>query len=150
MVVLPRRLVAAQQLIRKRTPPALPLLCGALLVVPASGWAAASARRAQVRGYVQLCGGPAPGPCRISTAAFCQAPHGCVTTHRVWALDARGRRVASAFLRHARFRMSVPAGTYTFELIGDGRRVRGRVLARRAATVGADHVNRVVFTLAVP
>lgn len=73
-----------------------------------------------------------------------------MTTHRVWVIDARGRRVASHLLHHARFRFQVAPETYTFELIGDGRRIRGRVLARRTSTVRAGRVNRVVFTLAIP
>ena len=46
-------------------------------------------RSAAVSGYVQLCGGPAPGRCHVSTLRVCQALEGCVRTDRVEALDAR-------------------------------------------------------------
>lgn len=75
-------------------------------------------RSAAVSGYVQLCGGPAPGRCHVSTLRVCQALEGCVRTDRVEALDARGRRVVVTQLKHARFSFRLAPGDYTIELLG--------------------------------
>jgi hypothetical protein len=121
-----------------------PTIAGADLAVhPAT-------RDAVVSGYVRLCGGPAPGGCRIETFGICQPPKGCVTTHRVAAINAKGRRVAVQRLRHARFRIVLAPGRYTIELIGDGKQVHGRVMQRKTVTARANHTVVVPFMFAVP
>ncbi|MGZ4185664.1 MAG: hypothetical protein ACXVFA_10030 [Solirubrobacteraceae bacterium] len=107
-------------------------------------------RDAVVSGYVRLCGGPAPGGCRIETFGICQPPRGCVTSHRVAAINARGRRVAVQRLHHARFRMVLAPGRYTIELLGDGKQVHGRVMQRKTVTARADRTVVVRFVFAVP
>lgn len=107
-------------------------------------------RDAVVSGYVRLCGGPAPGGCRIETFGICQPPKGCVTTHRVAAINAKGRRVAVQRLHHARFRMKLVPGRYTIELLGDGKHVHGRVMQRKTVTARADRTVVVPFVFAVP
>jgi hypothetical protein len=107
-------------------------------------------RDAEVRGYVRLCGGPAPGGCRIETFGICQPGKGCVTTSRVAAVNASGKRVAVKRLHHARFRMSLAPGRYTIELLGDGTRVHGRVMQRQTVTARAHRTVVVRFFFAVP
>jgi hypothetical protein len=107
-------------------------------------------RDAVVSGYVRLCGGPAPGACRIETFGICQPPMGCVTSHRVAAINAKGRRVAVQRLHHARFRMVLAPGRYTLELLGDGKQVHGRVMQRKKVTARAHRTVVVRFLFAVP
>src|SRR5262249_429534 len=102
------------------------VVCGlgvaALLAQAATGAARLAVhsptREAVVTGYVRLCGGPAPGGCRIETLGDCQPGKGCVTTDRVAAINASGKRVAVQRLRHARFHMRLVPGRYTIELLG--------------------------------
>ena len=129
------------------------LAIGALMV--ALGGAASSAarrpsRNATVSGYVQLCGGPAPGRCWKGKAGFCQQPQGCVTTSRVAVIDVRGRRVATQRLHRARFRFHLVPGHYTVELLGDGKRVHGRVMQTKKITARAHRTTVVRFLFAVP
>jgi hypothetical protein len=107
-------------------------------------------RNAVVSGYVQRCGGPAPGRCFVSTLTVCQTPKRCVRTDRVEVLDARGRRVAVTNLKHARFSFRLTPGDYTIELLGDGEHIHGRVLQRRHVTARAHRVATVRFRFAVP
>jgi hypothetical protein len=109
-----------------------------------------STDEAVVSGYVRLCGGPAPGGCRIETFGICQPPKGCVTTDRVVAINAKGRRVAVQRLRDARFRMVLAPGRYTIELLGDGKQVHGRVMQRRTVTAKAGRTAVVRFVFPVP
>jgi hypothetical protein len=118
---------------------------------PGISLAARPARRtAVVSGYVEWCGGPAPGRCQKGKVGFCQAPRGCVTTHRVAAVNWSGRRVAVQRLRHGRFSLRLPPGRYTVELLGDGPRVRGRVMERRKITARAHRTTYVRFLFNVP
>jgi hypothetical protein len=64
-------------------------------------------------------------------------------------LDARGRRVAVAKLKHARFSVRLAPGGYTVELLGDGEHIHGRVLQRRHVTARAHRVATVRFHFAV-
>jgi hypothetical protein len=108
------------------------------------------ARDAIVRGYVRLCGGPAPGRCFIEGIGFCQAPTGCITSDRVAVIDVHHRRVAEAKLRHGRFGLRVRPGTYVIELLGDGPRVRGRVLQSKSVTARARQTTLAGFHFDVP
>jgi hypothetical protein len=105
---------------------------------------------ATIRGYVRLCGGPAPGRCRIGTIGTCGPGPNCVTTDRVTVTDATGTRVAQAALHKARYSVTVPAGRYTVSLLADGRNVNGRVTAMRTITARAGRTTRVVFQFDVP
>jgi hypothetical protein len=107
-------------------------------------------RDAVVSGYVRVCGGPAPGGCRIETFGVCQPPEGCMTSHRVAAINARGQRVAVQRLHHARFHMRLTPGRYTIELLGDGKRVHGRVMQRKKVTARAHRTVVVRFIFDVP
>ena len=109
-----------------------------------------SSRNAVLSGYVRVCGGPAPGGCRIETFGICQPPKGCATTRRVAAINAKGRRVAVQRLRHARFRMVLAPGRYALELLGDGKQVHGRVMQRTTVTARAGRTVVVPFVFAVP
>jgi hypothetical protein len=125
--------------------------CGLMAAAPGVSLAARSARRtAVVSGYVGWCGGPAPGRCQRGNVGFCQAPQGCVTTHRVAAVNWNGRRVAVQRLRHGRFSLRLPPGRYTLELLGDGRTVRGRVMERKKVTARAHRTTYVRFVFNVP
>lgn len=115
-----------------------------------SAAASAPRRNAIVAGYVQLCGGPAPGRCSIETIGSCQAPHGCVTSDRVAAIDAGGLRVETDSLHHARFRLRLAPGRYTVELLGDGKRVHDRVMQRKKVTALAHRTVVVWFFFAIP
>ena len=108
------------------------------------------ARNATVAGYVQVCGGPAPGHCFIETIGFCQAPEGCVSSDRVMAVGPAGRVVASQKLHRARFRMHLAPGRYTIELVGDGKHVHGRVMQRKAVIAKSLQTTVVRFFFAVP
>jgi hypothetical protein len=106
-------------------------------------------RDAILEGYVRLCGGPAPGRCFIETLGICRSPDGCVTSDRVLVIDAQGRRVAQQKLHHARFHMRLSRGTYTVELLGDGKRVHGRVIQRKRVTAPPHHTTVVTFFFAI-
>lgn len=123
---------------------------GVAAVVAQTSAGRSAGRDAVVSGYVRLCGGPAPGGCRIETFGICQPPNGCVTTNRVAAINAKGQRIAVQRLHHARFRMDLVPGRYTIELIGSGKRVHRRVMQRRKVTARADHTVVVPFVFAVP
>jgi hypothetical protein len=109
-----------------------------------------ASRDAIVSGYVRVCGGPAPGGCRIETFGICQPPRGCVTSHRVAAINAKDRQVAVQRLHQARFRMALAPGRYTIELIGGGKQVHGRVMQHRKVTARAHRTVVVRFLFAVP
>ncbi len=132
---------------------ALLVVCSALIGGLGVGSSVAARRlagTATVTGYVRLCGGPAPGRCYIEEVGFCQPPQGCVTSDRVAAIDARGRRVATQRLHHARFTLHLAPGRYTIELLGDGRRVHGRVMQRRKVRAEAHRTAVVRFFFAIP
>jgi hypothetical protein len=101
-------------------------------------------------GYVQVCGGPAPGRCSVETIGFCQAPQGCVTSDRVIAVSQAGRAVATQRLRHARFRLHLAPGRYTIELVGDGKHVHGRVMQRKTVIATSHRITVIRFFFAVP
>jgi hypothetical protein len=134
------------------------MICGlgvaALLAQAATGTSRHAAhspsRAAIVTGYVRVCGGPAPGGCRIETFGDCEPGKGCVTTDRVAAITASGRRVAVQRLHHARFHMRLAPGRYTVELLGDGRQVHGRVMQHKKVTARAHRTVVVQFLFAVP
>jgi hypothetical protein len=129
------------------------LAMGALAGALGAGSSAAArpARRtAVVAGYVQLCGGPAPGRCWKGELGVCEAPKGCVTTHRVAAVNTSGRRVATHRLHRGRFRFRLAPGRYTILLLGDGRRVHGRVMGRQKVWARAHRTVHVQFNFDVP
>lgn len=80
----------------------------------------------------------------------CNASQGCVTTDRVLIRDKHGRQVAQRTLSHARFHLRVPPGSYTVELLGDGKRTRGTLMQRRAVAVRARGSAHVRFLFAIP
>jgi hypothetical protein len=127
----------------------LRLATAALTVALVSGCGAAGGD-AIVEGYVRLCGGPAPGRCFIETLGTCRPPDGCVTSDRVVVIGPQGRRVAQQKLHHARFHMRLPHGTYTVELLGDGKRVHWRVLQRKQVAARPHHTTVVTFLFAIP
>jgi hypothetical protein len=86
----------------------------------------------------------------VGKVGFCQPPTGCVTTHRVAAVNAAGRRVATRRLRHGRFRLSLVPGHYTIELLGDGRNVHGQVMQRKKVWARAHRTTTVPFQFDVP
>jgi hypothetical protein len=112
--------------------------------------AKAHGRNAVLGGYVELCGGPAPGSCGVELIGRCQTPKGCATSNRVLVLDQRGRRVAEPWLHNARFRLRVRPGTYTVELLANGKQVHGRVVQRHTVTVEAHHEAVVRFLFGIP
>jgi hypothetical protein len=108
------------------------------------------ARPATIRGRVELCGGPAPGRCRVETGGVCTPSSGCSTTDRVAVVEAGGPRVVTVRLHRARFSVEVPAGGYKLELLADGRRVHGKVVQVRRAKARAGRTTSVVFLIAIP
>ncbi len=86
----------------------------------------------------------------IETLSICQTPDSCVTSDRVAVLDVHGRGVAQQKPRHARFSLRLRPGTYTVELLGDGKRIRGRVMQRKEVKARAHHTAVVRFKFAVP
>jgi hypothetical protein len=109
-----------------------------------------TSRTAVVSGYVQLCGGPAPGRCWKGEFGVCEAPKGCVTSDRVAAVNARGRRVVTQKLHHGRFKLYLIPGRYTIELLGDGKRVHGQVMQRKKVWAQARRTTTVRFLFDVP
>lgn len=107
-------------------------------------------RTAVVSGYVQLCGGPAPGRCWKGKVGFCQAPKGCVTSDRVTAVNTAGHRVATERLHRASFKLHLVPGRYTIKLLGDGKRVHGKVMQRKKVFARAGRTTTVRFLFAVP
>jgi hypothetical protein len=73
-----------------------------------------------------------------------------VSTSRVAAVNASGRRVAVQKLRHARFRLQLDPGHYTIQLLGDGKNVRGRVMQTKKVYARAEHTAHVRFLFEVP
>jgi hypothetical protein len=126
------------------------LLVSAANTIRSVALANAPARNATVVGYVQVCGGPAPGGCFIEAIGFCQAPEGCVTSNRVTAVAQAGRLVASQKLHDARFRMHLAPGRYTIELVGDGKHIHGRVMQRKTVIAKSQRTTVVRFFFAVP
>lgn len=107
-------------------------------------------RDAVVSGYVRVCGGPAPGGCRIEMFGVCEEHKGCVTSHRVAAINASGQQVAVQRLRHARFHMRLAPGRYTLRLLGGGSREHHRVMAQKQVTARAHRTVVVRFIFDVP
>lgn len=105
---------------------------------------------ATVTGYVQLCGGPYPGPCFVATIGGCVPSEGCSTSDRVAAVDQAGRRVATKKLHHARFRLQLTPGRYTIELLADGPHAHGRALQRKMVLARAGRTVVVRFVFAIP
>jgi hypothetical protein len=105
---------------------------------------------ALISGYVQLCGGPFPGRCWRGEIGFCEAPKGCVTSDRVAAVSASGRRVATQELHRGRFKLHLVPGRYTIELLGDGARVHGQVMQRKKVRAWAHRATNARFFFAVP
>jgi hypothetical protein len=131
----------------------LPAVLGALaaaLSVGAFAAARPARRTAVVSGYVQLCGGPAPGRCWKGEIGFCEAPKGCVTSDRVAAINAAGRRVATQRLVRGRFKFHLVPGRYTIELLGDGKRVHGEVMQRKKVSARSRRTTTVRFFFNVP
>jgi hypothetical protein len=104
---------------------------------------------ATIAGKVQVCGGPAPGGCRVENFKVCGAQSGCITADRVLVVRS-GAKVATARLRHGRFSVIVQPGRYTVELLGDGPRVHGKVLQRATVNAAKWRTTRVKFGFAVP
>jgi hypothetical protein len=107
-------------------------------------------RTAAVAGYVQRCAGRAARRCSIGIRQVCRQHVGCVTPDRVVAVNTHGRRAADEKLRHARFYLRLVPGRYSIELLGDGKRVHGRIVQRRTITVRARQTVTVRFRFAVP
>src|SRR5437588_766235 len=90
---------------------------GAIVALAAAGSAALAATStaatppASVDGYMQVCHGSSSS-CRTQTLGICLASSGCITTDRVVALNAAGRRVASQKLSHGHFRLWLTPGDY--------------------------------------
>jgi hypothetical protein len=103
-----------------------------------------------VAGYVQVCGGPAPGGCAERAIRICEPAGGCVISDRVAAVNVVGRVVTVQKLNHGRFRLRLTPGRYTIELLGDAKHVHGRVLQRRKVTARAHHTATVRFFFALP
>jgi hypothetical protein len=123
---------------------------GAGLSVGTSAAGTRARRTAVVSGYIQLCGGPAPGRCWNGKIGFCEAPTGCVTSDRVAAVNASGRRVATEKLHHARFTLHLAPGRYTIELLADGTRLHGQVMQRKTVLARARRTIIMRFFFAVP
>lgn len=88
-----------------------------------------------VTSEVVLCGGPAPGPCRVDSYGSCPP---CVTTSFVRILSASGPFFI-AQLRLTRGRSAtthLKPGTYRFELIGSGKH-RSVVMQTKVVRVAA-------------
>jgi hypothetical protein len=126
----------------------LALLSG--LVLSAAATAGKPLPASAVRGYVLLCGGPAPGRCSVETIEACAPPNGCIKSDRVLVIDSRGRRVAQQKLVHARFYIRLRPGRYTGELLGDGDKVRGVVTQTRSFSVRAHRTTVVRFLIPIP
>jgi hypothetical protein len=110
----------------------------------------ALAPNAIVAGYVQVCGGPAPGRCRIGSVTLC-APHArCLSTDRVAAVNSRGRRVAVQRLVHGRFRLTLKPGRYTIQLLAGGPRTPGRVMQSHRVAARNGHTATVPFRFLFP
>lgn len=107
-------------------------------------------RLGTLAGSVQLCGGPAPGRCKVETMGSCQPPEGCVSSDSVLVRTPEGARVAQRRLQDARFHLRLRPGRYEVELIGGGKHVRGEVMERRQATVRAGHRTSVRFRFSIP
>ncbi len=108
-------------------------------------------RQARLTGRVQVCGGPAPGTCRVETPTWCEStPTSCLKADRVAIVsDARARIVVA--LSDGRFGpVAVPPGRYTVELLGDNSVVRGHVLLTEQIALAAGETGTVEFGFDVP
>jgi hypothetical protein len=119
-------------------------VCGALAAGFSAGSSAAArpaGHTALVRGDVDLC----ISPCAVGAFGICTPSQGCVTADRVAAVNSDRRRVATVRLHHDRFKLYLVSGRYTFELLGDGKRVHGQVLEHQEVRAAAHHTAYVHF-----
>ena len=102
----------------------------------------------RIVGELQLCGGPAPGRCRVEGITSCVAGHGCVKDDRVRIVQ-NGSTVDTVRLRKGRFGVTVSPGRYTVQLLADGTHVHEVIQSKTvvAPRYGTAHVT---FTIAVP
>jgi hypothetical protein len=130
---------------------ALLSVCGALAAGLSGGSSAAvrrTTRTALVRGSVQVRG--SDGGYEDTTFVSCTPSQGCVTSDRVAAVNAAGRRAVTVWLHHARFKLNLAPGRYTLKLLGDGKHVHGQVMQSRSALVRAHRTTTVRFRFDVP
>lgn len=101
-----------------------------------------------IAGALRLCGGPAPGGCHVESFTSC-GPGGCVHADRV-RITGNSSSSETVRLKKGRFKVTVSPGRYTVALLGDGKRVRTRVLQRKTVIVKKYATAHVIFTIAVP
>lgn len=102
-----------------------------------------------LQGHIELCGGPAPGRCRVSSFGACDGSR-CWEADRVAILDSAGRQVADPRVRRGRFTAQLAPGRYKLRLLGDGKRVHGKTIETARATVRSSHTTTVSFPISVP
>jgi hypothetical protein len=102
-----------------------------------------------VMGRLELCTAHAPRRCTVGSTIVCGARCGCVRPYAVRFVGSAGI-VRTVPLHRGRFRLVVAPGHYTVELLGDGPRVRERVLRRRTVSVGRYGVAHLTFRITVP
>ncbi len=110
-------------------------------------------RPARVVAELKLCGGPAPGRCRVSALRSCGPAAGsCVSADEVEITTARGGRAAATVRLHRGRAAPVELlpGSYGFALLEDGAHARRRVLQTRHATVAPGRLTTVTFVIPVP
>lgn len=91
-------------------------------------------------GRVRICGGPAPGRCRVDDS----------TVGSVTAVNSGGAWVAMTQVYRGHFRMQIAApGAYTFKAMGRDRQIN-TVITTGRASVRAGATTTVVLTVSVP
>jgi hypothetical protein len=123
------------------------ILVTAVMLVGLLG-AGHSVKSAKVTAEVVLCGGPAPGPCRVESYGSCPP---CVTTSSVTISDAGSpAAVYRVPLIHGRrATLELKPGTYMFRLIGTGKQHRRAVLTTKRARIPASGSVTVKLVLSI-
>jgi hypothetical protein len=103
---------------------------------------------AWIAGTLRVCGGPAPGGCQVEGFTSC-GRGGCVHADSV-RISGNGSSSETVRLKRGRFKVTVSPGRYSVQLLGDGKRVHGRVLQRKTVVVEKYATAHVVFTIVVP
>ena len=103
-----------------------------------------------VTAEVVLCGGPAPGACRVDSYGVCPP---CVNTSyiSVHSLTGQYTLIGRAPLQHGRqVTIKLKPALYSFQLVATGKHHRSVVLQTRRFRVRAGHSNTVRFVLSIP
>ena len=103
---------------------------------------------ATLHGALVLCGGPAPGRCRVSTFGYC-SPR-CFEARYVAVDSAGGALIAKLPLLKGRFSTTIAPGSYELKLAATSNTGASRVLKTAVTTIKRGQNRYVRFVIPVP